>query len=106
MAFYANLDNFLNYIHYIFLLVLLHNGLAYGLGFGLGKVLNLSLTDTRTIAMETGIQNSGLGLILIFNFFDGVGGMMLITAWWGVWDMISGMALAGFWGRKIKPASP
>jgi len=44
--------------------------------------------DTRrTLALETGIQNSGLGLILIFNFFDGLGGMAIMAGWWGVWHI-------------------
>jgi BASS family bile acid:Na+ symporter len=41
-----------------------------------------------------GIQNSGLGLILIFNLFDGLGGMAIITAWWGIWHIVSGLALS------------
>ena len=47
-----------------------------------------------------GIQNSGLGLILIFNFFHGLGGMAIVTAWWGIWHIVAGMTLALFWKRR------
>jgi BASS family bile acid:Na+ symporter len=50
--------------------------------------------------MEVGIQNSALGLILIFDFFNGLGGMALITAWWGIWHIIAGLTLGTFWSRR------
>ena len=62
----------------------------------------MNRADTKTIAMETGIQNGGLGLLLIFGFFEGLGGMALLAAFWGIWDIFSGMALATYWGRKKK----
>lgn len=95
-AFAANFDIFLEYIHFIILLVVLHNALAYAGGYGLGAVFKLSLPDKKTIAIETGIQNSGIALVLIFNFFDGLGGMAITAGWWGIWDIISGLVLA--WG--------
>ena len=55
--------------------------------------------DNRTISIETGIQNSGLGLVIIFSIFDGNGGMALITAWWGIWHIIAGIAIALVYSR-------
>jgi BASS family bile acid:Na+ symporter len=52
------------------------------------------------VAIETGIQNSGLGLLLIFTFFDGLGGMAILAAFWGVWHLVSGILLAAYWGFK------
>jgi BASS family bile acid:Na+ symporter len=52
------------------------------------------------VAIECGIQNSGLGLILIFNFFDGLGGMAVITAWWGIWHIVAGLSVATFWSKR------
>jgi BASS family bile acid:Na+ symporter len=37
---------------------------------------------------------------LIFTYFDGLGGMALLTAWWGIWHLISGMIIASVWNRK------
>jgi BASS family bile acid:Na+ symporter len=57
------------------------------------------VADRRAITIETGIQNSGLGLILIFAFFGGLGGMAVVAAFWGMWHAISGLALAQVWRR-------
>lgn len=109
--FAGNFDAFMKCIKYIFLVVLIHNLLALGIGFGTSTALKLPYKDRRTITIETGIQNSGLGLILLLNpaiFPDSGawannGGMLVITAWWGVWHIISGLTLAYAWkirGRK------
>ena len=102
IAFSQNFDIFLNYIQYVFLLVVLHNIFAFILGFFTAKSFGLNKKDTKTISMETGIQNGGLGLLLIFGFFNGLGGMALLAAFWGIWDVFSGMILATYWGRNSK----
>ena len=109
--FASNFDAFMKCIQYIFLVVLLHNLLALGIGFSTSTLLKIPYKDRRTLTIETGIQNSGLGLILLLNphiFPDSGawannGGMLVITAWWGVWHIISGLTLAYAWrvrGRK------
>ena len=111
IIFTGNLDVFMKVIQYIFLVVLMHNLLALGIGYGTSTLLKLPYKDRRTVTIETGIQNSGLGLVLLLNpniFPDSGawannGGMLVITAWWGVWHIISGLTLAGLWrwkGRK------
>ena len=100
IAFSQNLDVFFNHIHHVAMLVIFHNIFAYILGYFTAKSFGLNQRDTKTIAMETGIQNGGLGLLLIFGFFDGLGGMALLAAFWGIWDVFSGLLLATYWGRK------
>ena len=110
LTFGNNIDAFMKCIRYIFLIVLVHNLLALGIGFGTGTLFKVPYKDRRTITIETGIQNSGLGLVLLFNpaIFDPViwsnnGGMVVITAWWGVWHIVSGLTLAYAWrlrGRR------
>ena len=100
IAFSQNLSIFKNYIHHVLFLVIFHNIFAYILGFFTAKVFGLNKSDSKTIAIETGIQNGGLGLLLIFGFFEGLGGMALLAAFWGIWDVFSGMVLATYWGRK------
>jgi BASS family bile acid:Na+ symporter len=95
-----NFDYFLAYIHVIALLVLVHNAVAFACGYGLGTLFRLEERDRRSITIETGIQNSGLALVLIFNFYAGLGGMALIAALWGIWHLIAGSALAMFWSRR------
>jgi BASS family bile acid:Na+ symporter len=92
-AFLNNLDVFLNHVHHVFFLVILHNGLLFATGFILAKTAGLNLLDQKTISIETGIQNSGLGLMLVFSFFGGLGGMAILVAFWAIWDMISGLLL-------------
>ena len=100
IAFAGNFDLFTKYISMIFLWVLAHNFVALGSGFLTGKLFKLPLADVKTMTIETGIQNSGLGLVLIFTYFDGLGGMAIITAWWGIWHLISGMTIASLWKSK------
>jgi BASS family bile acid:Na+ symporter len=100
LALLGNYELFLAYIGAIFLWVLGHNFVALASGFFTAKLARLPSKDVKTIAIETGIQNSGLGLVLIFSFFSGLGGMALITAWWGIWHLISGIILASIWKNK------
>ena len=96
----VNFEYFINYVHIVALIVLVHNGLALLGGYFSARMVGLPENDRRAVAIEVGIQNSGLGLILIFNFFDGLGGMAIIAAWWGIWHIISGMFLASFWALR------
>ena len=99
-ALVGNFENIKTYLHFVFFIVLVHNFCALLLGYSFSKLVGLSEYDSRAISMETGIQNTGLGLVLIFNFFDGLGGMALIAAWYGIWDLVSGYLLALYWGKK------
>lgn len=96
----ANFKNFINYIEFVVVVVAIHNGLALITGYSLASLLKLPEKDKRAVTFEMGIQNSGLGLILIFNMFSGLGGMAIVTAWWGVWHIVSGGGLAWYWSRK------
>ncbi|MBN1184415.1 MAG: bile acid:sodium symporter family protein [Bacteroidales bacterium] len=100
-----NYEHFIKYIKYIFIIVFIHNSLGFLTGFSLGSVFKLKSADIRTVTIETGIQNSGLGLILLFNtkIFPtelAIGGMAFIAAWWGIWHILSGLSLAGLWYRR------
>lgn len=100
LALAANWALFIQFAGAVAALVLLHNALAFGGGFTAATVMGLSSFDRRAVMIETGIQNSGLGLILIFGFFSGLGGMAVVAAFWGIWHAISGIALAGWLSRR------
>lgn len=107
LAFANNFSFFIHHIQYIFLLVLLHNGLALLSGYFTSTVFKIKGKDRRAITIETGIQNSGLGLVLIFNplLFPEhlpIGGMAFVAAWWGIWHMVSGFFIAAIWNYKSK----
>jgi len=109
-AFSSNFEYFLKYIGPIFLIVLVHNALALTTGFSFASIFRRPAADRRAITIETGIQNSGLGLILIFNpkIFPPelqLGGMAFIAAWWGVWHIISGLIISSLWARRKIPAA-
>jgi len=108
ILFRSNYDFFLRFIKYIFLIVFVHNLIALGTGFAFATITRRTAYDRRAITIETGIQNSGLGLVLLFNpniFPPGmmIGGMAVVTAWWGVWHIVSGLSIAGIWsGIPVK----
>lgn len=105
IAFYSNLQVFLDYIFLIFFIVLIHNGLALFTGYTTASVFRTNERERRAITIETGIQNSGLGLALLLNpkIFPqdlALGGMLMVTAWWGIWHIISGLSIGTYWRRK------
>jgi len=96
----GNWENILNYVDDIFFIVLIHNSLAFLLGFSWAKLMKMSVANIKAISIETGIQNSGLALIIALNFFSDLGGMALVAAWWGIWHLLSGFVVATWLGRK------
>ena len=75
----ANYRFFIEYVHFVFFVVLIHNALALTTGYTLSSLVGMRERERRAITFEMGIQNSGLGLILIFDFFSGLGGMAVVT---------------------------
>ena len=102
IAFSNNLDVFTGFIHHVLAIGIGHNIIALLLGFGIAKLFRLSFKNQTTLTIETGIQNSGLGLLLVFTFFNGLGGMAVLVAFWGIWHIISGLILAFFWAKSDK----
>jgi len=100
LAFAKNTDNFIRYFDQFFFLVVLHNALAISLGYFGAKVTGLPQADQRSIALEVGIQNSALALVIIFTFFPQASEMLLIAAFWGIWHLVSGLSLAAIWSRS------
>lgn len=95
-----NWDVFVTYIGIVLLAVFLHDALALLLGYGIGRAFRLPEASTRAMTFEVGIRNAGLGLLLVFTYFDGLGGMALVAAWWGIWDIIAGLTVATWWRRR------
>ncbi len=101
----ANWQHFLNTIGMIMFAVLIHNVLALNIGYWSGKISKLDERDCRAVCIEVGIQNSALGLVLVFNFFDGLGGMAVLVGWWGIWHIIAGIVTAFIFSRKKLPTN-
>lgn len=96
----ANWKIFLQVIGLIVFAVLIHNALALNLGYWSSKLAGLPERDCRAVSIEVGIQNSALGLVLVFNFFNGLGGMAILVGWWGIWHIIAGLIAAFIFSRK------
>lgn len=101
----ANWSIFLKVVGLVMLIVLLHNALALNLGYWSGRLCRLDERDSRAVCIEVGIQNSALGLVLVFNFFEGLGGMAILVAWWGIWHIIAGLITAFIFTRFALPAA-
>ena len=109
VSFAQNFQIFVDNIFYVFFIVLLHNALALSTGYFGGRLAKLPIGDVKSLTVETGIQNSGLGLVLLFNpaifppetWHGHYGGMLFVTAWWGVWHIVSGLSMA-YYFRRIK----
>ena len=100
IAIAGNLSQIGQYLGLIFGMTAVHNGLALLGGFVIATLAGMSTANRRTITLETGLQNSGLGMTLVFTFFPEYGGMALVLAWWGIWHLITGFAIAFFWGKR------
>ena len=100
MAFAKNFQQFMAYFHLFFWLVLLLNGTALILGYTCARLWKLPDADVRAVTLESGIHNSALGMALILTFFPQAGGMLLIAAFWGCWQLFSGLLLAQWWARR------
>jgi BASS family bile acid:Na+ symporter len=99
-ALVVNHEHFLPYVPRVALFVLLLNGGALALGYWTARLAGLPEADRRAVSFEVGIQNSGFGLALVFNFFGGLGGMAIVAAWWGIWHLVAGTTLASYWRRR------
>ena len=108
VSFSQNFELFINNLFYVFFIVLFHNACALATGYFGGRLSKLPMADCRSLTVEIGIQNSGLGLILLFNqaifppeiWHGHYGGMLIITAWWGIWHIVSGLTVAYLFRRK------
>lgn len=108
VSFSQNFQLILDNIFYVFFIVLIHNASALGVGYLGGTLAKVPLRDRRSLTVETGIQNSGLGLVLLFNpaifpaeiWHGHYGGMLFITAWWGIWHIVSGLSVSYLFRRS------
>lgn len=97
VAFAKNIDHFLGHIATVAGPVALVNGFALALGWTAAAAARLDVPDRRAVAIEVGIQNSGLGLLVVFAAFGGLGGMAVTAGWWSIWHIVTGLGIAGWW---------
>ena len=82
----------------VFVAVALHNGLGLLGGYGIARLFRLDRQTARTLAIEVGMQNSGLGVALAIKHFTPLAA--LPGALFSVWHNLSGSVLATVWQRN------
>lgn len=101
-ALLGNWSIFVAFLGIIVLVVTVHDAVALAIGYTTAYLGRLGTPERKAMTFEVGIRNAGLGLGLIFAFFDGLGGMAIVAGWWGIWDIIAGLIVAGLWARHTK----
>jgi bile acid:Na+ symporter, BASS family len=76
-----------------------HNALGLGLGFGASKLAKLPVADARAVTVESGMQNAGLAMGIIATQFGADLQMTAIAGLWGIWHIVSGFSLTRLWRR-------
>ncbi len=99
VAVYRNLEAFKASFELMFFVVLVHNAIAYLLGFSAGKFAGIRNRDVKATTIEVGMQNSSLAIAIVFTQFNGEAGMALISAFWGTWHLVSGFTIAYVFSR-------
>ena len=86
----------------IFALVIAHNGLAFLMGFMAGVLTKADTPSRRALTFEVGIQNSGLGIVILLTQLGGLGGAGVVAGLWGTWHIIAGLLLVAVfrWNDK------
>ncbi len=78
--------------------VVLHNLCGLAIGYAIPRALGLDERLSRTLAIEVGMQNSGLGVALALKYFSAAAA--LPGALFSIWHNLSGSMLAGYWSRR------
>ncbi|CAN7206609.1 bile acid:sodium symporter family protein [Microbacterium sp. LjRoot45] len=98
----GNWTSFVAFLGILVLAVTIHDAVALAIGYTTAAIGGLGTRERKAMTFEVGIRNAGLGLGLVFTFFGGLGGMAIVAGWWGIWDIIAGLAVAALWARHTK----
>jgi BASS family bile acid:Na+ symporter len=82
----------------VLIAVMLHNSAGLFLGYFTSRWLGFNPTECRTLAIEVGMQNSGLAVALAIKYFTATAA--LPGAIFSIWHNLSGSILAGFWSSR------
>ena len=82
------------------LAVVLHNGLGMALGWGAGRLFRMDEARRRTLAIEVGMQNSGLAVSLAAMHFAAMPLAAVPGALFSVWHNLSGALFANYCARR------
>ena len=80
--------------------VVAQNAMSLAIGFGVALACRIPAAARRAVTLEVGVRNTALALVLAISFFPEYGGVALVCALWGFWDVATGLALATWWRRR------
>ncbi len=95
----AGRDHLITMGFLLFLAALIHNAMGYILGYWASRLFRLNKRDSRTIAIEVGLQNGGMAAG-IAQELGRAATMGLYPAIFGTWMDISGSFLANLWRKN------
>ncbi|MEO0797218.1 MAG: bile acid:sodium symporter family protein [Verrucomicrobiota bacterium] len=93
-----NRPNILAFPALIMIAIVLHNILGLASGYACGWLFRADIADRRTLAIEVGMQNSGLAVALASQFFGSLAA--LPGALFSLWHNVSGVSLATYWAER------
>ena len=96
-----NSDNLNSVAWQVVSAVVLHNLIGLGCGYGLSRKLGYDSVIARTVAIEVGMQNSGLSVALALKYFSAASA--LPGAIFSIWHNLSGALFASFWAKRSSP---
>ena len=97
-----NIDQILLTAPTLFIAVAIHNIVGIGIGYGLARLVQAGVPQRRTVAIEVGMQNSGLAVSLATTHFNPA--TAIPGALFSVWHNLTGPALASYWASRKKDA--
>jgi BASS family bile acid:Na+ symporter len=74
-------------------LVALHNACGFVIGYTAARLVSADTASTRALTFEVGIQNAGLGIVILLTQLGGMGGAAAVAGLWGVWHIMAGLLL-------------
>ena len=95
-----NHDSLANFATIVAAVVILHNATGLFGGYWLPRWLGRDRRECRTLAIEVGMQNSGLAVALAVKYFSA--SAALPGALFSIWHNLSGSLLAGIWRRQLE----
>lgn len=93
-----NSDNLNSIAWSVVIAVVLHNLIGLGSGYGVARWLKYDSIVARTVAIEVGMQNSGLSVALALKYFSAASA--LPGALFSIWHNLSGALFASYWAKK------
>lgn len=93
-------DVIVDHLDEVALPAIVQNAVVLLSGYVVARLMRLRAPGVRAMTFEMGVRNTALGLVLALAYFDELGGVALVVAFWALWDVFTGLVLASFWRRR------